>query len=143
RGSVADNMRLQGRKTMAIRTLRGVSALALVIGAFAPGALAQEGGPQTGPDTISAAEDCDPNRAGVQTGAECSTERVVVTGSNIVGAAESAALPVEVYTADGNFKSGNQTTLDFIKTLSVVGSTVGETNQFQAGYGGIGASSLN
>ena len=35
-------------------------------------------------------------------------DRVVVTGSNIAGASESAALPVEVYTADENFKSGNQ-----------------------------------
>jgi len=68
---------------------------------------------------------------------------VVITGSNIAGAVESAALPVEVYTAEENFKSGNQSTMDFIKTLSVVGSTVGETNQFQAGYSNIGASTLN
>jgi len=70
-------------------------------------------------------------------------DRVVVTGSNIAGAAESSALPVEVYTQEDNFKTGNQSTLEFIKSLSVVGSTVGETNQFQAGYGGIGSSSLN
>lgn len=70
-------------------------------------------------------------------------ERIVVTGSNIAGAAESAALPVEVYTADESFKQGGQTALEFTKSLSVVGSTIGETNQFQAGYAGIGSSVLN
>ncbi len=70
-------------------------------------------------------------------------ERVVVTGTNIAGAAESAALPVEVYTADESFKQGGQTALEFTKSLSIVGSTVGETNQFQAGFGGIGSSQLN
>lgn len=70
-------------------------------------------------------------------------ERVVVTGTNIAGAAESAALPVEVYTADESFKQGGQTALEFTKSLSVVGSTIGETNQFQAGYANIGASRLN
>lgn len=76
-------------------------------------------------------------------GPQESTERIVVTGTNIAGAAESAALPVEVYTADESFKQGGQTALEFTKSLSVVGSTIGETNQFQAGYAGIGSSSLN
>ena len=70
-------------------------------------------------------------------------DRVVVTGSNIAGTAESSALPVEVYTQEDNFKTGNQSTLEFIKSLSVVGSTLGETNQFQAGIGSIGSSGLN
>ncbi len=87
--------------------------------------------------------DCDPNLPGVQTAEECRANRVVITGSNIAGAAESAALPVEVYTQEDNYKSGNLSTQDFIKTLSVVGSQIGETNQFQAGYGNIGASSIN
>ncbi|MEZ5939059.1 MAG: TonB-dependent receptor plug domain-containing protein [Hyphomonadaceae bacterium] len=70
-------------------------------------------------------------------------EVIVITGSNIAGAAESAALPVEVYTADESLKQGGQTALEFTKTLSVVGSTVGETNQFQAGYASIGSATLN
>ena len=131
---------------MIFRALRSASALALLFG-LAGGystASAQQTPTPSGPDAVPpAAEDCDPNAPGVQTGADCVTERIVVTGSNIAGAVESAALPVEVYTADDNLKSGNQSTMDFIKTLSVVGSTVGETNQFQAGYGGIGAATLN
>jgi iron complex outermembrane receptor protein len=70
-------------------------------------------------------------------------DRIVVTGSNIATAAEDAPLPVEVYTADDSFKQGGQSALEFTKSLSVVGSTVGETNQFQAGYGNIGAATLN
>jgi iron complex outermembrane recepter protein len=129
---------------MALRALRSASALALLLGLSGyTTANAQQTPATSGPDQIPAVEDCDLQTPGVQTGAQCKVERVVVTGSNIAGAAESAALPVEVYTAEDNFKSGNQSTMDFIKTLSVVGSTVGETNQFQAGYGGIGASTLN
>jgi outer membrane receptor protein involved in Fe transport len=119
--------------------LAGASAFALSLHLIAiPSAAAQEGPADQLP---ASQQDCDPNTPGVQT--DCPTERIVVTGSNIAGAVESAALPVEVYTADDNLKSGNQSTMDFIKTLSVVGSTVGETNQFQAGYGGIGAATLN
>jgi iron complex outermembrane recepter protein len=129
---------------MALRALRSASALALLLGmsGYAT-ATAQQVAAGAGPDQVPAAEDCDPQTPGIQTGAACKVERIVVTGSNIAGAAESAALPVEVYTQEDNYKSGNQSTMDFIKTLSVVGSTVGETNQFQAGYGGIGASTLN
>jgi iron complex outermembrane recepter protein len=130
---------------MTMKVRGGASALALLIGLSGfSAATAQEPGPQTTPETVPAAEeDCDPERPGVQTGTACAVDRVVVTGSNIAGAVESAALPVEVYTAEDNLKSGNQTTMDFIKTLSVVGSTIGETNQFQAGYGGIGSATLN
>ena len=70
-------------------------------------------------------------------------DRVIVTGSNIATAAEDAPLPVEVYTAEDSFRQGGQTALEFTKSLSVVGSTVGETNQFQAGYASIGAATLN
>jgi iron complex outermembrane receptor protein len=71
------------------------------------------------------------------------SDRVIVTGTNIAGAAEDTALPVEVYTADDSFKQGGQTALEFTKSLSVVGSTLGETNQFQAGFASIGAATLN
>lgn len=121
---------------------RSATAIALALGLTGfNNALAQQA--TTGVDQLAGpqAADCDPDMPGVQT--NCVRDRVVVTGSNIAGAAESAALPVEVYTAEDSYKTGSQTSLEFIKTLSVVGSTIGETNQFQAGYGGIGSSSLN
>jgi iron complex outermembrane receptor protein len=122
------------------QTLAGASAIALSLGIFtvAP-ASAQQGPDQTAP---AAQEDCDPNTPGVQT--DCApAERVVVTGSNIAGAAESAALPVEVYTADDNLKQGNQTALEFVKSLSVSGETLGEANIFIIGTAGYGSSNIN
>lgn len=114
----------------------GISALAFLAGvthfatAFAQQTPAAEPVPVQTP-TPAAKEDRD------------SGERIIVTGTNIAGVAESAALPVEVYTSEDSFKQGGQTALEFIKSLSVVGSTIGETNQFIAGYGSIGASTLN
>lgn len=124
------------------RAFGSASALALVLGMVGYGSATAQTPQPPSVDTVAGAEDCDPDLAGVQTDCE-RRDRVVITGSNIAGAVESAALPVEVYTQEDNFKSGNQSTMDFIKSLAVVGSTVGETNQFQAGYGGIGASTLN
>ena len=124
------------------RAFTSASAVALVLGLSGFGSAFAQQASQDVDRLGPAAADCDPQTAGVQTDCQ-EADRVVVTGSNIAGASESAALPVEVYTADENFKSGNQTTMDFVKTLSVVGSTVGETNQFQAGYSNIGASTLN
>ncbi len=124
---------------MAIRALRSASALALLLGLSGySAAVAQETTSPSGPDQVAAAADSDQTAA-----TNTATDRVVVTGSNIVGAVESAALPVEVYTADDNLKSGNMSTMDFIKTLTVAGPTFGETNQFIAGYGGIGGSQLD
>ncbi|HOZ27468.1 MAG TPA: TonB-dependent receptor plug domain-containing protein [Hyphomonadaceae bacterium] len=125
------------------RASRSASALALVFSVVGYGSASAQQATQPPPDRIAPAEDCDPDVDGIQVSCDEPRDRVVITGSNIAGAVESAALPVEVYTAEENFKSGNQSTMDFIKTLSVVGSTVGETNQFQAGYSNIGASTLN
>lgn len=118
---------------------RSATAIALVLGLSGINvAAAQQGVDQiSGPQTA----DCDPDTPGIQT--NCAQDRVIVTGSNIAGAAENAALPVEVYTSEDSFKQGGQTALEFVKSLSVVGSTLGETNQFQQGYGNIGASTLN
>lgn len=123
---------------------RGASIWALAIATLSGAAFAQtatvntEAGPQQaqqgGPDQVAPAD---------AEGRRAQTERIVVTGSNIVGAVESAALPVEVFTAEEAAKTGSPTGLEFLKSLSVVGSTVGETNQFQAGYGGIGSATLN
>ncbi|MEY2756496.1 MAG: hypothetical protein RIR33_274 [Pseudomonadota bacterium] len=112
---------------------RTVSVLAIAFGVISSGsAFAQSAADQPG-------DNCEPG----STAANCQTDRVIVTGTNIAGAAEDAPLPVEVYTADDSFKQGGQTALEFTKSLSVVGSTVGETNQFQAGYASIGAATLN
>ena len=119
---------------MSNNALSGVSAIAFMIGVAGLSVANAQQSPAPAPDQIPAATKPADDKA---------VERVVVTGSNIAGATESAALPVEVYTAEESLKQGNQTALEFIKTLSVVGSTVGESNQFQAGYGGIGSSSLN
>ena len=111
---------------MRVSSLRTVSVLAMIFSVLGSGvAVAQ--------DVVSAPDQPADNDA----------DRVIVTGTNIAGAAEDAPLPVEVYTADDSFKQGGQTALEFTKSLSVVGSTVGETNQFQAGYASIGAATLN
>ncbi len=112
---------------------RRVSAAALAFGAWGiPAAYAQT---TEQPTTV---EQVQPEQPEGET-----RDRVIVTGSNIATAAEDAPLPVEVYTADESFKQGGQNALEFTKSLSVVGSTLGETNQFQAGYGNIGAATLN
>ena len=125
------------------RAFTSASALALVFSVIGYGSASAQQTTQPPPDRIATAEDCDPDVDGIQVSCDRDRDRVVVTGSNIAGAAESAALPVEVYTADDNFKSGNQTTMDFIKNLSVVGSIEGETNQFLNGYDNIGSATLN
>ncbi|MDP3494110.1 MAG: TonB-dependent receptor [Hyphomonadaceae bacterium] len=126
------------------RAFTSASALALVLSVVGYGsASAQQSTQPSGPDRIAQADDCDLDVAGVQTNCDRERDRVVVTGSNIAGASESAALPVEVYSQEDAVKSGNASVQDFIKNLSVVGSTEGETNQFIEGQGNIGASSLN
>ena len=111
---------------MRLSSLRTVSVLAMIFSVLGSGVAAAQ-------DVVRA-----PDQP-----ADDDTDRVIVTGTNIAGAAEDAPLPVEVYTADDSFKQGGQTALEFTKSLSVVGSTVGETNQFQAGYASIGAATLN
>ncbi len=119
---------------MTNRALKGVSAFALLFGLSGAAAFAQ----QTGQPPADTVEQIRP----AETRAEQATDRIIVTGTNIAGAAESAALPVDVYTAEDSLQQGNQTPLEFVKSLSVVGSTTGETNQFQ-GFGSIGQTTLN
>ena len=71
---------------MSIRALTSASALALLFGLAGHGtAFAQQS-----PDTVDRLADaeCDPELPG----SDCRRDRVVITGSNIAGAAESAAL---------------------------------------------------
>lgn len=71
-------------------------------------------------------------------------EEVIVTGSRIRGTPEDAALPVDVVGRDEIQKRGAPSTLDLIKTLPVVTSIQGETNQFSGFAQGIpGVGSVN
>jgi iron complex outermembrane receptor protein len=127
-----ENVR-EGIRMLTGKIYRRVSMAALAIGTWGlPAAYAQAS------DQPAPVEQVQPPAE-----EEDTRDRVIVTGSNIATAAEDAPLPVEVYTADDSFKQGGQTALEFTKSLSVVGSTVGETNQFQAGYASIGAATLN
>ena len=62
-------------------------------------------------------------------------DAMVVTGSHIRGTPEDAALPVEVFTADDLRKQGSPTVLDFVKSLSITGSVLGESNQTNTNLG--------
>ena len=62
-------------------------------------------------------------------------DTIVVTGSHIRGTPEDAALPVEVYTAEDLRRQGSPTVLEFIKSLSVTGSVLGESNQTNTNLG--------
>ncbi|MBV9905471.1 MAG: TonB-dependent receptor plug domain-containing protein, partial [Alphaproteobacteria bacterium] len=61
------------------------------------------------------------------------TEVVVVTGSYVSGAAEQAALPVSVITADDLKKKGSPSMVEIIKDLPSSGAVYGDANQFTAG----------
>ncbi|MBI1339145.1 TonB-dependent receptor plug domain-containing protein [bacterium] len=125
---------------MRFAALRGVSAIGILFG-LAGGAYAQT--PQSAGDGVDRIGPQQQQQQAEEEELERSGARITITGSNIVGAVESAALPVDVFTAEESLQQGNQTPLEFIKSLPLVGSTVGETNQFQAGYASIGASTLN
>src|SRR5262245_47809288 len=89
----------KGRSTIMKRhSFASVSALALSLAFLTiPAAWSQAGPDPTAPQ--SGIVDCDVGTPGVQT--DCGeTERVVITGSNIAGSSESAALPVEVFSMD-------------------------------------------
>ncbi len=71
-------------------------------------------------------------------------EVVVVTGSLIRGASESASLPVNVITAADLEKAGTPSTVELIKLLNVSSGVQGDTNQFDArAQGNEGAGSVN
>jgi len=59
-------------------------------------------------------------------------EVIVVTGSYIEGAAEDAALPIDVLRAEDLAKQGSPTMVDLIRSIPSVQGTVGESNQFTA-----------
>ena len=119
-------------------------ALTLAIGvAGSQTAIAQQGPTPAVDQTAPQADtDCDPATPAPDA-ADCRGERVVITGSNIAGSSESAALPVEVFTMDDNRKQGNQTALELVKSLTSSGETLGEANIFIVGTAGYGSSNVN
>ncbi|WOX07041.1 TonB-dependent receptor plug domain-containing protein [Microbulbifer pacificus] len=72
------------------------------------------------------------------------TEEVTVTGSYIGGTPEDAALPVTVIDAEELKLRGSPTVLDIIKSMTMSGPVMGDTNQFPAAnQGRIGGGSIN
>ena len=80
--------------------------------------------------------------AGVAQQQTVQLEEIVVTGSFIRGAAEQAALPVDIVTAEDLQKQGSPTIADVIKTLPSTQAVMGEANQFSAGYS-LGSANVN
>jgi iron complex outermembrane recepter protein len=117
-------------KTQMFRSASG-AALLFCMAAAAP-AFAQ----QAAPEQIPTPQADEPQ-------ADVGTSRVIVTGTNIVGSSESAALPVEVFTQEDNLKQGNQTALELVKSLTASGETLGEANIFIIGTQGYGSSNVN
>ncbi len=69
-------------------------------------------------------------------------EVIVVTGSYIEGAAEDAALPIDVLRAEDLAKQGSPSMVELIKTIPAVQGVVGESNQYTAG-GTTGTANIN
>jgi iron complex outermembrane receptor protein len=69
-------------------------------------------------------------------------EVIVVTGSYIAGAAEDAALPIDVLTADELLKQGSPSMTELIKALPSSQGVFGDSNQFGAGQS-TGSSNVN
>jgi len=98
--------------------LRGASSAAILI-SLAGGALpawSQDTTPTEQTDTVS--------------DRQTTTDRIVVTGSYIRGAALDAALPVEVYSQAELEQRGSPTALEFAKSLTISGPTSGESYYF-------------
>ena len=104
-------------------TPRGCRARALAVAIPAALALAA-------PASVLAQQQDEPAPADVQT-----LDAMVVTGSHIRGTPEDAALPVEVYTAEDLRMQGSPTVLDFVKSLSITASVLGESNQTNTNLG--------
>ncbi len=66
---------------------------------------------------------------------EGAIEEVVVTGSYIKGTPEDAELPVDVITRQDLEDVGMPSVTEMVRNLTIVGGTIGETNQFQTNGG--------
>lgn len=101
---------------MKIRTLRGASALALLIGAggtaFAQQAITTTEAPAPQAGAVAQVDQTaaqDPNAGG---------ERVVITGSLIATTPEDAPKPVEVFTAEDLEQQGSPNVTEFIRSMT-------------------------
>ena len=104
---------------MKVRTLRGASLLALLIGAGGT-AFAQQANTI---DTTQAAQPAPQTTPAVEQTAQpdqaAPTERVVITGSLIATAPEDAPKPVEVFTADDLQQQGTPSVTEFVRSLTL------------------------
>src|SRR5215813_8322525 len=117
---------------MATKTLRGASALALLIGTsgFAT-AIAQQTpttpAPTPAKPQTTQTSQVSPQTAAPQQGADQTAkpdeapagEKVVITGSLIATTPEDAPKPVEVYTAEDLKEQGSPNVTEFIRSLTV------------------------
>jgi outer membrane receptor protein involved in Fe transport len=132
---------------------RGASSVAIIAGfagAGFAGALPAYGQQVDNAQTVPVSQVSGPQQAApAQSGPQQTTtpqtqqeepDRVVVTGSFIQGTPEDAALPVEVFDAEELEREGAPTALEFVKSLSIGGPTVGEAYYFAgaAGTGNVG-----
>lgn len=69
-------------------------------------------------------------------------EVIVVTGSYIQGAAEDAALPVDVLTTEDLQMQGSPSMVDLVKSIPAVQGVLGESNQFGSAQS-TGSSNIN
>src|SRR5687768_13634021 len=69
-------------------------------------------------------------------------EMIVVTGSFIRGAAEDAALPIDVLTSEDLEKQGSPSMVEIAKALPASQGVFGDSNQFTAGQS-TGSSHVN
>lgn len=128
-------------------SLRGASSAAIIIGMSSTLPMwAQQASDAVTTTNISgpqqASSQVDQTARGPQEAGQGQAERVVVTGSLIQGSAEDAALPVEVFTNEELEEQGAPTALEFVKTLTASGPTVGEAYYF-GGAGLTGSPSFN
>ncbi len=113
---------------MAIRTLRGVSALALLVGAGGASTAIAQQAPTSGPapdqtvTTAQAAQNAQGPSTADQTAPQPGTpaaDRVIITGSLIATTPEDSPKPVEVYSAQDLEQQGTPNVTEFIRSLSI------------------------
>src|SRR5262245_16385754 len=64
-----------------------------------------------------------------------SIEVVIVTGSHLAGTPEDAALPVDVVSSEDLEAQGSPTVVQFVKTITSSGASIGESNRYNVGQG--------
>lgn len=118
---------------MSPRIGRGASALVL---AFAAGFVGFSAHAEAAAAAVDATKAAPVDTTAVQ--------EIVVTGSLIAGTPKTTAIPVQVLTQGDLQKQGSPSVLELIKELPIVGSVLGDSNQFStAAQGRVGGGTLN